>query len=363
MGILFQIKVYAGIIVFGSLILLSLVEFYRCRSDKKIRVLTAGVLGVSLLVFMPFNLRSSSLLVFSPLWFPHTMLSYGDRLGWIKLENARNAYFQSGSWLKWFLAEGLALMIFLLGNMGTRVIGLLGLRQKEKDKNNTIFNNFLLFGLLISFLLPLFFIQKGNSWNTIQFFYYFQFLASIFAGITLGKLWEGKIKRIFVYLVSVIFIALTLPTSASTLKNDYLPGRPPARVSVEELEALSFLNKQPEGVVLTYSYNPDWKNKFSEPRPLYAYETTGYVSALGEKVTFLEDEMNLEIIDVRWRERRENAVRFFGTNNKDWANIFLKDGEISYLYLVQGQKMNLGLGDINGEKIFENGEVVIIKVN
>jgi len=30
--------------------------------------------------------------------------------------------------------------------------------------------------------------------------------------------------------------------------------------------------------------------------------------------------------------------------------------------LVKGQKMNLGLNDIEAEKIFENGEVVIFRV-
>lgn len=361
-GILFQVKVYAGIITLGSLMLLSLIEFFKGCGDGKTRKLTLGVLVVSLLVFLPFNLRAPSLLVFSPLWFPHTMLSYADRFGWIKLENARSAYFQSGNWIKWLLAEGLALVIFLFGNLGTRAIGLGELLRKEKGENDTIFNRFLLFGLLISFVLPLLFIQKGNPWNTIQFFYYTQFLTSIYAGIVVGRLWESQTKRVVVYLVSTILVVATSLTSVTTLKNDYLPGRPPARVSIEELEALWFLKSQPRGIVLTYPYNQDWRHLFSEPRPLYAYETTGYVSALGEKTSYLEDEMNLEIIGTRWPERKESAFRFFSTNNIEWANLFLKENKISYLYLVWGQKMNLGLGDINGEKIFENGEVVIIKI-
>jgi len=158
-------------------------------------------------------------------------------------------------------------------------------------------------------------------------------------------------------------MALTLPTTLSTLRNDYLPSRPPARISIEELEALEFLKKQPKGVILTYPFNKEWIAKFSEPRPLYAYETTAYVSALSGKQTFLEDEMNLEISGYDWRSRRKEEDKFFSTNDSRWANDFIKINNIKYVYLVKGQKMNLGLGDINGEKIFENGEVSIFKVN
>ena len=159
-----------------------------------------------------------------------------------------------------------------------------------------------------------------------------------------------------------MLIILTLPTSLTTLKNDYLPKRPPARISIEELEALDFLNRQPAGVVLSVPFNPDWRLKFSEPKPLYAYETTAYISALSDKETYLEDEMNLEITGYNWQMRREQTNKFFLTADQNWGKEFLQSNNIKYIYLVKGQKMNLGLGDINGKKIFENGETVIYRI-
>lgn len=355
LGILIQVKVYAGVIVLGSLFCLWLATliFYRVKA-KDFIYLFLCTLFVAAVVFLPFNLKATSLLVFSPLWFSRTMIAYSDRLGWFKLENARLAYFHSAKWLKWLLAEGLALVIFILGNLGTRVVGLCygGFWWRRKRKVSEI-ELFLLFSLGISLVLPLLFIQKGNPWNTIQFLYYFQFLMAIFAGVVVEKY----------YKIGILLAGLTLMTTVTTLKNDYWPWRPPARVSIEELEALEFLSRQPEGVTLTFPHDFSWYNKFSEPRPLYSYETTAYVSALGSKQTFLEDEMNLNITGYNWQPRREESQRFFLTADQDWGQSFISANNIKYIYLVKGQKMNLGLGDINGEKIFENGETVIYQIN
>jgi len=361
-GILIQIKVYVGIIAVGSLfcLLFGTLIFHRIRF-KEIFGLFLGSFLVSIVIFLPFNLNASSLLVFSPLWFPRSMVSFSDRLGWFKLENARVTYLNSGKWLKWILAEGLALSIFIFGNLGTRAVGFFygGFVWKKRKINPT---ELVLFSALtISLVLPLLFIQRGNPWNTIQFFYYFQFFTAVFAGVTIGNVFGeiGKLKKIA---IGVFLIILTLPTTLITLKNDYLPSRPPSRIGIEELEALNFLKKQPTGNVLSHPFNSDWRLKFSEPRPLYAYETTAYISALSGQSVFLEDEMNLEITGFDWKPRKAEVVRFFLTADQLWGKTFLQENKIKYIYLVKGQKMNLGLGDIGGEKIFENGEVNIFKI-
>jgi len=362
-GILIQVKVYAGIIILGSLLLLGVLSsIIQTIEPRNYWRLFFGSILFALVIFLPFNLKSASLVVFSPFWFPHTMLAFQDRLNWIRLENARQAYLATYQWFKWFLAEDLALLIFVFGNLGARFIGFFWFKNLLSKRRASAVEILLVSCLFFSFILSLIFIQKGNPWNTIQFFYYFQFFMAIFAGGVVGSLWQ-KTPKTVKYVTLLLITALTLPTTFSTLRNDYLPSRPPARISVEELEALEFLKKQPEGVILTYPFNKEWIAKFSEPRPLYAYETTAYVSALSGKQTFLEDEMNLEISGYDWRSRRKEEDKFFSTNDSRWANDFIKINNIKYVYLVKGQKMNLGLGDINGEKIFENGEVSIFKVN
>ncbi|MFZ5366020.1 MAG: hypothetical protein ACOZBZ_01885 [Patescibacteria group bacterium] len=357
-GSLIQIKVYAGVIVLVGLAMTALWQRAK-QNNLSILKLFGGTLAVGMVLFLPLNWKAASLLVISPLWFPRTMLAFADRLGWVKLENARQAYFATGNWFRWILAEGLALVIFFAGNLGTRVIGLVKVKDWIKNRQKLAEFEILLVSILLTaFILPLIFVQKGNPWNTIQFFYYFLFISGIFAGIVMGQFLESlsKIRSII-----CILIILTLPTTIGTLKH-YLPQIPPARISYEELFALDFLKKQPEGVVLTFPYNPKLREKFSEPKPLYAYETTAYVSAFSDKPTFLEDEMNLEIMGYKWQLRREEEVRFFATDNKTWAKEFLAKHKIRYIYLVRGQNMNLGETDIGAKKIFENGEVRIYQI-
>jgi uncharacterized membrane protein len=147
-----------------------------------------------------------------------------------------------------------------------------------------------------------------------------------------------------------------VPTTFSTLKQ-YLGFPPPAAIPFEELEALEFLRKQPERVVLTFPYLSSLKSekRMTAPIPVYAYETTAYVSAFSGKQTFLEDEMNLEISGYKFGERRKEIEKFFSTNDKDWARSFLSNNKINYIYLLRGQKINLGENDLGIKLIFDNG--------
>jgi hypothetical protein len=363
LGLVVGVKAYGGIILlFG----LGLASFWEWLMTKKLITgkVFLGSLLVSLVIFLPSNLRAPSLFVFSPLWFPRTMLAFPDRFGWQRLDQARQAYLATGKWLKWLLAEGLALTIFFVGNLGTRIIGVTKFFSWLKSgKKIDSFQILFLGCLLVSGIIPLLFIQKGNPWNTIQFFYYFLFLAGILAAWWLGEFFQRLPKRslyhILIYnILLVLLVGLTIPTTLGTLKH-YLPSRAPARIGFEELEALEFLKNRPEGVVLTYPHDYKAREITKAPKPLYAYETTAYVSAFSHKETFLEDEMNLEIMGVDWRPRRSLEEQFFTTHDEEWARNFLRENNIKYVYLTNDQKFEVGDYQIGLEKIFENGEVRI----
>jgi len=159
-------------------------------------------------------------------------------------------------------------------------------------------------------------------------------------------------------------ILLTVPTTLGTLAH-YLPARPPAKLSNGELEALSFLAKEPQGVILTYLFDRI-KAKEAEvnpPRPLYLYESTAYVSAFAKKPVYLEDEVNLDITGYDWRERREGVEKFCQLNDAKTAREFLKSNDIAYIYWLKGQRAILGETQLGISRIFENSEVDIFKVD
>lgn len=356
-GLLIGVKAYAGIVVlFG----LAAASFWQWHQEKKLTSFCLFFLSllVSLIVFLPANKTASSLFVFSPLWFIHTMFAFGDRFYWVRLDQARQAYLATGKWGKWFLAEGLGLAIFFIGNLGTRIFALGKIISWLKNFRKINSFQILFLGCLAaSAFIPLLVIQKGNPWNSIQFFYYFLFFSAILAGWWLGE-FKGKFKPILL-LGLVIF---TIPTTLGTLKH-YLPYRAPARIGFDELEALEFLKNQPEGVILTFPHDSSLREKIEAPKPLYAYETTGYVSAFSNKNPFLEDEMNLEIMQVNWRPRRQQAEEFFQTDDFDWAGQFLQENQIRYLYLVGNQSFSPEFLKLELEKIFENGEVKVYQFN
>ncbi|KKU64168.1 MAG: hypothetical protein UX88_C0016G0009, partial [Candidatus Woesebacteria bacterium GW2011_GWC2_47_16] len=206
-------------------------------------------------------------------------------------------------------------------------------------------------------VIPTFFLQEGTPWNTIQFFYYSLFFSGILAGVVLAGLAKKS------YVAPFLIVLLTIPTTIGTLKH-YLPSRPPAMVSKDELAALNFLAKQPAGVVLTYPFDAlvAKEAEANPPRPLSLYESTAYVSAFAKKPVYLEDEVNLDITGYGWQERREATEKFYQLSDAGQAREFLKSNNIAYLYWFKGQRAILDESQLGISRIFKNAEVDIYKV-
>ncbi|AKM82835.1 hypothetical protein A2422_02600 [Candidatus Woesebacteria bacterium RIFOXYC1_FULL_31_51] len=340
-GLLIQIKVYAGLLVLGALLVSGYFQIF------------IGALLISSLIFIPFNKEATSSISWQPFWFLETMASYSDRLGWDKFYSAMTTYKTGHIWIKGILAYGLAFTIFIVGNFGTRIIFLFNLlkRKIKLTKMDLFFYSVILAGILI----PTFFVQKGTPWNTIQFFYYSLFFSSILSGIVLSKA-----KK---YIVLVI-ILLTIPTTLLTLKDVYIPNRPPAKVSPEELSALSYLREKPTGVVLTYPFDSQKAKDAinNPPRPLYLYDSTSYVSAYTNKPVSLEDEVNLDILGYNWKERLLEIQGWYKETDLVKAKNFLKVNNIKYVYWLKGQRAFYGEGQLGITKIFENSSVDIFQV-
>ncbi|MDO8341242.1 MAG: hypothetical protein Q7T59_04665, partial [Candidatus Woesebacteria bacterium] len=340
-GLLIQIKVYAGLLVLGALLVSGYFQIF------------VGVLLISSLIFIPFNKEATSSISWQPFWFLETMASYSDRLGWDKFYSAMTTYKTGHIWVKGILAYGLAFTIFIIGNFGTRIIFLFNLlkRKIKLTKMDLFFYSIILAGILI----PTFFVQRGTPWNTIQFFYYSLFFSSILSGIVLSKA-----KK---YIVLII-ILLTIPTTLLTLKDVYIPSRPPSKVSPEELSALSYLREKSTGIVFTYPFDSQKAKAAIEnpPRPLYLYDSTSYVSAYTNKPVFLEDEVNLDILRYNWKERLLEIQSWYKETDLVKAKNFLKVNNIKYIYWLKGQRAFYGEGQLGITKIFENSSVDIFQV-
>lgn len=353
-GLLSCIKVYAGILVGLAL---SFYWLFNAIKSKKIFgfnfyiCLTTGLISLLILALLGV-LKGNQLLEFKPFWFTHSMIESIDKLYLPRLASFRSN--QTNLIISIILEIGLV-FIFLIGNLGTRVLGFFTVFSKIIKNKISDFDKLLFPIFIFSFLIPLLFIQKGTAWNTIQFFYYFLFFANFYLAQFLSTLWiKYKLLTLIIILISVI-------TSFGTLR-DYLGNPSPSALPPAEITALNFLKDQPNGYVLTYPYDKYKKDKMTTPLPLYAYETTAYVSAFSHKQTFLEDEMNLDITGFNWKQRRKEVETFFSTKNVSLGRGILLNNQITYIYIINNQNFLLSMEDLGLDEIFNQGQVRIYKV-
>ena len=359
-GILVQIKIYAGILILSALFVVGLREYIKRKDLSLIKIFLIST-GLSILILIPtYNLKSGGLL-FQPFWFLENMVSNTDRFYWLKMASALFNYKLSGNILKGSLAYSLVFIIFLIGNLGIRLIALPLISKRIKYfKKLDIFESMMLIVVFIGILIPTLFIQKGNSWNSIQFFYYSLIFLSVFSGIAVGEYIENinniksqyKVKYFVILVLAVIF---SIPTIIATLRH-YLPSRPPAKISKEELTALEFLRNQPDGVVLTLPFDQYLADaSISVPRPLYLYESTAYVSAITGKQTFLDDEVNLDITGYAWKERLGEVTKNIGNVN------YLKSRGIKYIYIAD-EKNFIYTDEMQKLNIYNKDGISIYKI-
>jgi len=340
--LLFEVKVYAGLVVLGAMTALS-VEALLIKKNLSYFKLALPVFLFSIWFLTSKGIANSSFVEFKPLWFVHSALDAPDRIGWVRLALARVNYYLAGNWLKYLLTEILAVMIFIVGNMGMRIIGLpLALRIWRRRLLSLGEYCFIFWVSLFSFTVPFFFVQKGNPWNTIQFSYYFLYFSALFAASALAGL-SKKLPQTAYYLLVLVVLLLT-PISSLTTFTFGLYKNPPAMLTQGEYKALEFLKGQPEGVVLTYPYNSGLRSKVkSNPYPLSVYTDTDYVAAFSGKATYLGDVEQQKILQTDYSDRLG-----FQVGNK----------EADYVYLPK--IYGISFGEESGlTNIFDNEEVLI----
>lgn len=363
-GLLSGIKIYAGILIGLSLVTFWLINFIKTKKIINYTFFTwLTTLIISLIILSLLGiLNNSSVLEFKPLWFVHSMIESIDKFYLPKLASYRLSLAQNLTFIKLplFIAlEFSLILVFFIGNIGLRLLGFPLIFQKIKKHQVSPIENIFLIIMFYSFIVPLLFVQKGTAWNTIQFFYYFLFITNFFFAQFITKLnFKNKVNY---FSIPLIFIAANI-TSYTSLK-DYFGNPPPSNIPTQEISALNFLKQQSDGIVLTYPYDKYLKNNFKKtPIPIFAYETTAYVSAYTHKNVFLEDEMNLDITGFNWQHRRDLSQQFFTSINPFFARGFLVDNQINYIYLVENQLLPLDESSLQIDKIFDNSYARIYKV-
>ncbi len=353
-GSLIQIKAYASVLIVTSLGLTTIISFIKKRNKyfKFSGIILFGGLVFTLAFFLPGYRSGNSLFIFSPLWFIRSIFAAQDRLDLNYVATVWNNSLAANNYLKLALIHLFGVFIFLVGNLGIRLLALPQLFELRKHKS--ISAKLIVLIICIGLLIPLFFIQSGNSWNSIQFSYYSLFFLNLLIGPVLIALFSRS-RNLFQLLALIFVIALcSLPTTIGSLKN-YSSPNPSTYIPYPELRQLEILKRQPEGLTLIPAYNEASARQLFHPKPLFAFDSTSYVGSLAAKPTYFADDINLDIMGYSYQHQKTEVQRFYATSDQDFREGFLNKNKFSYIYIDPLTNTQLDSTELDLRLLFDAG--------
>lgn len=362
-GALIEFKVYAGVLLLGGLLVVGLWELMKRRQPKPL-YLFGSTLLVAMAIYLPNSSNSQDFLIWQPWWFIRTMVVAGDRLDWLDLELRRQTYIAEHNWKRVIQLETTALLIFMVGNLGMRFLGFLTFIRKIKSMFSDNFDLCFMAMTTASFLIPVFFLQKGVAWNVIQFEQYFLLLFGFLAAISVNQFlnWIKKVRiRNF---ITVVIIILALPTQIGLLQQFY-GNLPLSKISFGELEGLKYLqdNTSIDDIILTAPFSRYARDSFGlPPVPISSWYETGYVPAFSGRRTLISDHEQLDIMGYQIKSLLTEREQVFKTPDNSLKNDFLKKYQIGYIYLAPKQQFATTSADLQADIVFSNNDVQIYKV-
>lgn len=359
-SVLIVFKVYAGVILFGSLFLVGSWQFIR---ERKLSILSIATISAffSALLYLPNTSNSAAFLIWEPWWYIRTLIVYPNKLNWIDLELRRQTYFAEGNLKRVISIEAFSFLLFFFGNLGMRFLGLWAFTKFSLRIFNDYLYQLLTFVTVIAFIMPMLFLQKGVASNTIQFLHYFLLLFGIFAATTTVNL-LSKIKIVlFRYIIIFLIIAFSIPTQTGLIMEFYSRGAPVAKIEREEFEALGFLknNTEKNSIILTAPFDRYVNTHFPTP-PIWAWSDSAYVSAFSARRVYLEDSEQVDIMGYNLKKRQDIQSNLFQSSDQsdNFVNT-LKQLSINYLYFPKILKPKIDLNQTSLVKVFDNDKYEI----
>lgn len=249
-SVLFGFKIYAGIIALLTIGLSTIFYLARTKKFKILWVIFSSAI-LSILAYLPLSTRKTGL-VFAP----GEMVQHIVRgpFSWTLWEIQRQIYAQHNNFLGLAKLKFIAFSVFIIGNLGTRVLGLGEIIKFSKSP--ILKGNFGIFptALILSFFFPLIFIQAITPFNIIQFWWYFMYFMSFLAAAITWQILKEK-TIIVKFILLVIIVILTIPSSVVAL-SPYFMSKDSYGVSHQKLSALKFLKEisSPDDVILEIPY-------------------------------------------------------------------------------------------------------------
>lgn len=285
-------------VAFTLILILSIYELIiLIRSKKLLPLIKHGLLyGVSALcaIFVfydPFSVsKSGSIFVFSPFSTVHHLIETPDLFYSQSMVLARYFLYEAGWSPRLVLIELFSVFLFVVYYFGTRVLSFLYFLNPTNLKKFKPVEIAIGISTLISILVSVLFIQKGDWYNPIQFSVPAAYLSVIFLSKWLYQMIRKH--KVTGYLIFGIFILVTFPANLVNLT--YLQKNARLVIPANEVRALEFLKNQPKGSVFV----PMDENDMN------------YVSALTGKPSYVNFVNTLENAGIDYKNRLTNSQQF-----------------------------------------------------
>lgn len=282
-GLASMFKVYAGILLVGAFLLLVILEITKRRFFILLALLSTVLLFFS--TYWVFTGKSGHL-IFAPLWPTHKILA--DNITWYGYAEKQYTYARQGVIRKLIEIEAYGLFVFIIGSLGTRVVGIIMLIISFlRTRSWPSQFSFIIFAMTCaSLLIPLFFIQSIKVFDIIQLTWYFLFFCSLFAAFGLVYIFRVRYPMVVKITLFILIVITTLP-SAFEKYTVYLSSQNRVTISPQYLASLNYLNKKNSynSTVLVLPPKDTLPNKKSLTK--WYYSTSPQFVALANMKTFL----------------------------------------------------------------------------
>lgn len=349
-GLLFVFKSYAALVGVGALVASSVHQllFRRHILNLLMTLIPICIIIIFSIVFIN-NFQNG--LKFAPGWTLRKMVEDPGNLNLIEWVLKEQYYLEDGNIIRLaqlYLSE---FVIFLLGNLGVRIIGflyfvLLFIKLKKLSASRV----FLISAAIISIFVPIFFNQGGSPYNIIQFGLYALILSSIFTPIAVEKILSririGSRPSVILLTMSLV-IGFAIP---STIKQ-----------FISAAESSLFVVPNGELEIFDYIKNNTQRSDILLLYPSQLNKDYSYVSALSERRTYYSHERQIELLAINGAQRLKDLNNFFLTMSNSERREFLKQNSISYIYMTsEDKKMVSDFGNFSKNIILHNTDAILI---
>lgn len=215
-------KSYSFVILLVLYFTFNFFQFIKKPNKKSIFYSFLTILLSIPLYILVVGLSKESTFFYSPLWYVNSMIEAEDRLNFVKIKLVEDFYRADGQMHKVYFIKTLEIIVFYVGNLGSRIVFLLlplVIFIKKYKFKEVWLSLILLVGFIATSVFPLLFLQTGTVWNSIQFWYYSLILVNILAAFTVNSLLATTKNRYIKIGIIITLIATTVIPFVQTMPN------------------------------------------------------------------------------------------------------------------------------------------------